>query len=113
MCKSAAAANIAIVETLIKEFSNLPDKTRACVRRMGDVQEAALESFALRFDGRRLACGSMLASKACRGLVFAIRDCACKPYTQWRYPTAAIMAAAIIDVIRRRTAKQFRRSGMR
>jgi uncharacterized protein (UPF0332 family) len=43
MYKSAALANIAIIETVITEFSNVPLKHRRAFARMGAVQEAELE----------------------------------------------------------------------
>jgi hypothetical protein len=70
---------------------------------MDDVQEANWNPLCGGF-----IVGVLRAARSWRrrpaGLGFAIRDCACKPYKPWRYPAAAIVAAAIIDVIRLRTA---------
>jgi transcriptional regulator with XRE-family HTH domain len=46
------------------------------------------------------------------GFGFAIRDCAYDLYTQQRCAAPVIVAAAIVNVIRRRAANQFRKSGM-
>jgi hypothetical protein len=103
MYKSAALANIAIVETVIKEFSNVPIKhRRAFIAWMMFKKRIGILCVAVFIVGVLRAARSWRRRPA--GLGFAIRDCACKPYTQWRYPAAAIVAAAIIDVIRLRTA---------
>jgi hypothetical protein len=60
-------------------------------------------------SGARVTEGS--SSKA-YWIRFCHCDCTYDLYTQKRCPDAAVVAAAVVNVIRRRAANQFRKSGM-
>jgi hypothetical protein len=99
MYKSSALANIAIVETVIKEFSNVPLKHKCAFAALVVVQEAELENpFAV---VSLSAVSSVRLDLSVEGVPGSALPSAIALMICTR---SAVVAAALINVIRRRAA---------